>query len=180
MVRAHFGVFERRRSSNDSHVGGNTAATRTNPDKHGMLQGSNTESTRNQHGAHTDDQGPSRTVTAERRTNTAETRAAPDEHGPTRHLHGPSRTHTDSHGQSRQSYGCPRTLHGSYTDHPGCRHLSGSSRANTAVLNFPKLPCWPPGAPRTFPDIPGPTGIAEDYHGGYTVHTPDRAGCNPC
>ena len=51
---------------------------------HGRTR-TNTAATRNQHGAHTDDQRPSRTVTAERRTytaatrtNTAATRTAPD------------------------------------------------------------------------------------------------------
>ena len=83
-IRAHFGVFERRRSSNDRRAGGNTAATRTNPDKHGSY----TAATRNQHGAHTDDQRPSRTVTAERRTNT-------DLHGSDTDQHG---SNTDQHG----------------------------------------------------------------------------------
>ena len=43
-IRAHFGVFERRRSSNDRHAGGNTAATRTNPDKTRQLHGTTTTS----------------------------------------------------------------------------------------------------------------------------------------
>ena len=42
---------------------------------------------------------------------------------------------------------------------------------NTAVLNFPKLPCWPPGASRTYTVVPGPTRIATELHGGYTVPT---------
>ena len=83
-IRAHFGVFERRRSSNDRHAGGNTAATRTN-----------TAATRNQHGAHTDDQRPSRTVTAERRTNTDLHGSNTDQHGSDTDRHGPTRTAPD-------------------------------------------------------------------------------------
>ena len=47
IIRADFGVVERRRSSNERHAGGKTAATRTNPAKRGA--------TRYQHGAYTDD-----------------------------------------------------------------------------------------------------------------------------
>ncbi|KAH3890332.1 hypothetical protein DPMN_014410 [Dreissena polymorpha] len=43
-----------------------------------------------------------------------------------------------------------------FPDHPGCFHRPGTSRINTAVLNFPILPYWPPGAPMTFTDVPEP------------------------
>ena len=99
-IRAHFGVFERRRSSNDRHAGGNTAATRTNPDKHGTY----TAATRNQHGAHTDDQRPSRTVTAERRTNTDLHSSDTDQHG----------SNTDQHGSDTDQHGPPRTVKNVY------------------------------------------------------------------
>ena len=94
-----------------------------------------------QHVAHTDDQGPSRTGTAERRTNTAETRIIPDIHGPPRMLSSP-RTVTQAHG----SFELPKT----------------------AVL-----------ASRSPKDIPGPTGIAAELHGSYTVHTPDVIRVDP-
>ena len=52
-----------------------------------------------------------------------------------------SRTVKDAHRQPRHNYGCPRTLYGSpqtlyssYTYHPGCYYLPGSSQINTAVL----------------------------------------------
>ncbi|KAH3704397.1 hypothetical protein DPMN_079452 [Dreissena polymorpha] len=47
-----------------------------------------------------------------------------------------------------------------YADYPGCCHRPGSSRINTADLNFPKLAWWPPGAPRSstvVQDLQGPT-----------------------
>ena len=160
IIRAHFEVFERRRSYNGRHDGGKTAATRDEP---GQTR-TKTAATRNQHGAHTDDHGSSRTVTAVRT----------DQHG----------RDTDSPEWTRTNTAFTRTipdLPGGYTDRPGCCHLPGPSRTYRAVLNFPKLPCWPPRKPqgpsRTFKDQPG---ITADHHGGYTVHTPDRAGCDPC
>ena len=107
IIRADFEVVERRRSSNERHPGGKTAATRTNPGKHGQ--------TREQHGINTaptrmttDGPEQSRQSDEPTRTNTAETRTAPNEHGPTRRVHGPSRTYTavtrtntDRPGQSK-------------------------------------------------------------------------------
>ena len=100
IIRADFGVVERRRSSNERHPGGKTAATRTNPAKHG----SNTPPTR----MTTDGPEQSRQSDEPTRTNAAETRTASNEHGPTRRVHGPSRTYTavirtntDRPGQSK-------------------------------------------------------------------------------
>ena len=115
-IRAHFGVFERRRSSNNRHAGGNTAATRTNPDNHGSY----TAATRNQHGAHTDDQRPSRTVTAERRTNTDLHGSDTDQHGSNTDQHGPPRTFKNLY-KSRLIFG--DSAIGSRTCHSVLQHI---------------------------------------------------------
>ncbi|KAH3776051.1 hypothetical protein DPMN_177464 [Dreissena polymorpha] len=47
-------------------------------------------------------------------------------------------------------------------------------------FEHPKLPCWPPGAPRTFPDVPRLTRIDTELHGGYTVRMPEHPGYEPC
>ncbi|KAH3752778.1 hypothetical protein DPMN_187404 [Dreissena polymorpha] len=65
-------------------------------------------------------------------------------------------------------------------DHPWCGFHSGSSRINTAVLNFPKLPCWPFGGSRKLPGVPGPTRIDTELQGGYTVYMSDHSGYDPC
>ena len=142
MIRAHFGVFvEHRRSSNDCHAGGNTAATRTNTaatrQQHGQtrqLHGSNTESTRNQHGI-----------------NTAPTRMTKDHPGQSIARH--------SDGQTRQRHGQPRMntdQHGIYMDPPGLTrtHTDNQGRA-TAVPGPYKA------ATRTTPDV----AISPDRHG---------------
>ena len=87
IIRADFGVVERRRSSNERHAGGKTAATRTNPAKHGQTR-SNTVSTRrlhgwprtvpNSHGRATDQHGRDTDSPEWTRTNTACTRTIPD------------------------------------------------------------------------------------------------------
>ncbi|KAH3791208.1 hypothetical protein DPMN_144688 [Dreissena polymorpha] len=98
-----------------------------------------------------------------------------------------SRTVKDEHEQSRHTYGYPRTLkgcsrtpHGRYADHHEWYYHPGSSRINTAVFNFQTLSCWPPGAPRTFPDVSGPTWIDTEIDGGYTVQMPEYPGYEPC
>ena len=112
IIRAHFGVFERRRSSNDRHDGGKTAATRTNLAKHGQKRqqhGINTAPTR----MTTDRPGQSRQCDGPTRQRHGQPRM--DMQGPTRRLHGPSRTYTaatrtapdvaifpDRHGRTRQ------------------------------------------------------------------------------
>ncbi|KAH3780678.1 hypothetical protein DPMN_158497 [Dreissena polymorpha] len=46
-----------------------------------------------------------------------------------------------------------------HTHYPGFCYRPEASRINTSDQHFPNLPCWPPGAPRIFLDVPGPTGI---------------------
>ena len=79
-IRADFGVVERRRSSNERHAGGKTAATRTNPAKHGQ--------TREQHGINT----------APTRMTTDGPEQSRQSDGPTRQRHGQPRMNTDQHG----------------------------------------------------------------------------------
>ncbi|KAH3690559.1 hypothetical protein DPMN_191230 [Dreissena polymorpha] len=53
---------------------------------------------------------------------------------------------------SKDSTAASRTI----PTQPGFYHRPDSSRINTAVVKFPKLPCWPPGFP-TFQVIKGST-----------------------
>ncbi|KAH3825602.1 hypothetical protein DPMN_129032 [Dreissena polymorpha] len=75
-----------------------------------------------------------------------------------------SRTVKYAHGQPRHKYDCSWTIYGSYRDHPRLSRILPSSRIIPAVLNFPKLPCWPPGTPRRFPNVQGPTRIDTELH----------------
>ena len=75
---------------------------------------------------------------------------------------GLSRRHIDNQGIDTAVSDHTRQLQGPPWIFP-------SPQTVTSVLNFLKLPHWPPGAPKTFPDIPGPAGIATELHGSHTA-----------
>ncbi|KAH3881619.1 hypothetical protein DPMN_005545 [Dreissena polymorpha] len=84
---------------------------------------------------------------------------------------GLSMTHTDNQGINT-------VVPGSYTAVLGPHTTATSTIPDGAIIpdrhGSIRQFCKVPGAPRTLSDVPGPTRIDTELHGGYTFHIPDQ------